>query len=76
MRLRVIIDSNFLEQFESVRGLILDTGPSGFLGFWSGVMFPCPTDVIVVLVSNALLIQSAYLWNTGLLRFTIYDFKI
>ena len=58
--MRVIIESNFLEQFERVSGLILDTGPCGFLGFWSGVIFPLPTDAMVVLVSNVLLMQSAY----------------
>ena len=29
------MDSNFLEQFERVRGLMFAAGPSGFLGFWS-----------------------------------------
>ena len=54
------MDSNFLEQFERVSGLMFAAGPSGFLGFWSGVMFPFPIDVIVVFVSNAVFIQSAY----------------
>ena len=31
------MDSNFLEQFERVRGLMFAAGPSGFLGFWSAV---------------------------------------
>ena len=54
-------------------GLILDTGPCGFLGFWSGVIFefPLPTDVMVVLVSNVLLMQSAYLWNIVLTAYFI-----
>ena len=54
------MDSNFLEQFERVRGLMFAAGPSGFLGFWSGVMLPFPIDVMVVFVSNAVFIQSAY----------------
>jgi hypothetical protein len=49
------MDSNFLEQFERVSGLMLAAGPSGFLGFWER------GDVIVVFVSNAVFIQSAYL---------------
>ena len=59
MRLRVIIESNFLEQLERVRGLMLEAGPSGFLGFWRGVMLPFPTDVIAVLVSKVVFMQSA-----------------
>ena len=34
-------------------------------------MSPYPIDVIVALVSNALLIQSAYLWYTVLLAYVI-----
>ena len=52
------MDSNFLEQFERVRGLMF--AASGFLGFWSGVMLPFPTDVMVVFVSNAVFLQFAY----------------
>ena len=52
-------------------GLILDTGPCGFLGVWSGVIFLLPTDVMMVLVSNVLLMQSAYLWNTVLSAYFI-----
>ena len=54
------MDNSFLEQLERVSGLILDAGPSGLLGFWSGVMLAFPIDVILVLVSNAVLMQSAY----------------
>ena len=34
-------------------------------------MSPYPIDVIVALVSNALLIQSAYLWGTVLLAHVV-----
>ena len=70
------MDSNFLEQLESVRGRMFETGPRGFLGFWRGVMLPLPIEFIMVPVSKAVLRQLAYLSKTVLLEYLISSLGI